>query len=90
MPIWLRSRSIQISCSLVMMDGSLGEDGKTLTSYEYNVDITRRVVEISHACGVSVEGKLGCLGSLETGQTSEADGVGAEGTLDHSQFLTDS
>ena len=72
-----------------MMDGSLGEDGKTPTSYEYNVDVTRRVVEISHACGVSVEGELGCLGSLETGQAGEEDGVGAEGTLDHSQLLTD-
>lgn len=82
-------RSIQLGFSSVMMDGSLGEDGKTPTSYEYNVDVTRRVVEMSHACGVSVEGELGCLGSLETGQAGEEDGVGAEGTLDHSQFLTD-
>ncbi len=72
-----------------MMDGSLGEDGKTPTTYEYNVDVTRRVVEMSHACGVSVEGELGCLGSLETGMAGEEDGVGAEGTLDHSQLLTD-
>jgi fructose-bisphosphate aldolase class II len=72
-----------------MMDGSLGEDGKTPTSYEYNVDVTRRVVEMAHACGVSVEGELGCLGSLETGQAGEEDGIGAEGTLDHSQLLTD-
>ncbi|MFD2111448.1 class II fructose-bisphosphate aldolase [Thiorhodococcus fuscus] len=82
-------RSIQLGFSSVMMDGSLGEDGKTPTSYEYNVDITRRVVEIAHACGVSVEGELGCLGSLETGQAGEEDGIGAEGTLNHSQLLTD-
>ena len=82
-------RSIQLGFSSVMMDGSLGEDGKTPTSYEYNVDITKAVVAISHACGVSVEGELGCLGSLETGQAGEEDGVGAEGKLDHSQLLTD-
>lgn len=82
-------RSIQLGFSSVMMDGSLGEDGKTPTTYEYNVDVTRRTVEMSHACGVSVEGELGCLGSLETGQAGEEDGIGAEGTLDHSQLLTD-
>jgi len=82
-------RSIQLGFSSVMMDGSLGEDGKTPTSYEYNVAITRQVVDIAHACGVSVEGELGCLGSLETGQAGEEDGIGAEGTLDHSQLLTD-
>jgi len=72
-----------------MMDGSLQEDGKTPASYDYNVDVTKTVVAMSHACGVSVEGELGCLGSLETGQAGEEDGVGAEGTLDHSQLLTD-
>ncbi|TBW50771.1 fructose-bisphosphate aldolase class II [Marinobacter halodurans] len=82
-------RSIQLGFSSVMMDGSLGEDGKTPTDYEYNVDVTRRTVEMAHACGVSVEGELGCLGSLETGQAGEEDGIGAEGTLDHSQMLTD-
>ncbi len=82
-------RSIQLGFSSVMMDGSLGEDGKTPTSYEYNVDVTRRVVDMAHACGVSVEGELGCLGSLETGTAGEEDGVGAEGKLDHSQLLTD-
>ncbi|MBP9604723.1 MAG: fructose-bisphosphate aldolase class II, partial [Chromatiaceae bacterium] len=82
-------RSIQLGFSSVMMDGSLGVDGKTPTSYEYNVAITKQVVEIAHACGVSVEGELGCLGSLETGQAGEEDGIGAEGTLDHSQLLTD-
>ncbi|UAW98801.1 fructose-bisphosphate aldolase class II [Halopseudomonas nanhaiensis] len=82
-------RSIQLGFSSVMMDGSLGEDGKTPTSYEYNVDVTRRTVEIAHACGISVEGELGCLGSLETGMAGEEDGIGAEGVLDHSQLLTD-
>jgi len=82
-------RSIQLGFSSVMMDGSLGEDGKTPSSYEYNVDVTRRTVEMAHACGVSVEGELGCLGSLETGQAGEEDGVGAEGILTHDQMLTD-
>ena len=82
-------RSIQLGFSSVMMDGSLGEDGKTPASYEYNVDVTRRTVEMAHACGVSVEGELGCLGSLETGLAGEEDGIGAEGVLDHSQLLTD-
>lgn len=82
-------RSIQLGFSSVMMDGSLGEDGKTPTTYEYNVDVTRRTVEMAHACGVSVEGELGCLGSLETGQAGEEDGIGAEGTLSMDQMLTD-
>ncbi|WP_168015038.1 class II fructose-bisphosphate aldolase [Halomonas salinarum] len=82
-------RSIQLGFSSVMMDGSLGEDGKTPASYDYNVDVTRRTVEMAHACGVSVEGELGCLGSLETGMAGEEDGVGAEGKLDMEQLLTD-
>ncbi|WP_250657012.1 class II fructose-bisphosphate aldolase [Alkalimarinus coralli] len=82
-------RSIQLGFSSVMMDGSLMEDGKTPASYEYNVDVTRRTVDMAHACGVSVEGELGCLGSLETGQAGEEDGVGAEGTLTADQMLTD-
>lgn len=82
-------RSIQLGFSSVMMDGSLKEDGKTPASYDYNVDVTRRVVDMAHACGVSVEGELGCLGSLESGMAGEEDGVGAEGKLDHSQLLTD-
>ncbi|MFT5887394.1 MAG: fructose-bisphosphate aldolase class II [Zhongshania sp.] len=82
-------RSIQLGFSSVMMDGSLREDGKTPAEYDYNVDVTRRVVEMAHACGVSVEGELGCLGSLETGQAGEEDGVGAEGILSHEQMLTD-
>lgn len=82
-------RSIAMGFSSVMMDGSLGEDGKTPTDYAYNVDVTRRTVEMAHACGVSVEGELGCLGSLETGQAGEEDGIGAEGILTHDQMLTD-
>ncbi|GAB2602498.1 class II fructose-bisphosphate aldolase [Nitrincola alkalisediminis] len=82
-------RSIAMGFSSVMMDGSLGPDGKTPTTYEYNVDVTRRTVEMAHACGVSVEGELGCLGSLETGQAGEEDGIGAEGILSHDQMLTD-
>ena len=82
-------RSIQLGFSSVMMDGSLREDGKTPSDYEYNVRVTQQTVAFAHACGVSVEGELGCLGSLETGMAGEEDGVGAEGTLDHSQLLTD-
>ena len=82
-------RSIQLGFSSVMMDGSLEEDGKTPASYEYNVDVTKRAVEMAHSCGVSVEGELGCLGSLETGEAGEEDGVGAEGKLTHDQMLTD-
>ena len=82
-------RSIQLGFTSVMMDGSLEEDGKTPSSYGYNVDVTRRTVEMAHACGVSVEGELGCLGSLETGQAGEEDGVGAEGVLSLEQMLTD-
>ena len=82
-------RSIQLGFSSVMMDGSLREDGKTPADYAYNVAVTRKVVDMAHACGVSVEGELGCLGSLETGQAGEEDGVGAEGSLSHDQLLTD-
>ena len=82
-------RAIQSGFTSVMMDGSLMEDGKTPSSYEYNVEVTRKVVEMAHAGGVSVEGELGCLGSLETGQAGEEDGIGAEGTLSHDQLLTD-
>ncbi len=81
-------RSIQLGFSSVMMDGSLMPDGKTPTSYEYNVDVTRNVVALAHACGVSVEGEIGCLGNLETGLAGEEDGVGAEGVLSHDQMLT--
>ncbi len=81
--------AIDLGFSSVMMDGSLMEDGKTPASFEYNVDVTRRVVEMAHRCGVTVEGELGCLGSLETGMAGEEDGIGAEGVLDHSALLTD-
>jgi len=82
-------RSIQLGFSSVMMDGSLMDDGKTPSSYEYNVDVTRRTVEMAHGCGVSVEGELGCLGSLETGEAGEEDGIGAVGKLTLEQMLTD-
>jgi fructose-bisphosphate aldolase, class II len=82
-------RSMQLGFSSVMMDGSLESDMKTPTSYVYNVEVTSRVAEMAHACGVSVEGELGCLGSLETGLAGKEDGSGAEGRLDHSQLLTD-
>ncbi|MBT4494074.1 MAG: fructose-bisphosphate aldolase class II [Gammaproteobacteria bacterium] len=82
-------RSIQFGFSSVMMDGSLLEDQKTPASYEYNIDVTRRTVDMAHACGVTVEGELGCLGSLETGEAGEEDGVGAEGALSMDQLLTD-
>jgi fructose-bisphosphate aldolase class II len=81
--------SIRSGFTSVMMDGSLREDMKTPSDYDYNVDVTRRVCEMAHAIGVSVEGELGCLGSLETGQAGEEDGVGAEGTLSHDMMLTD-
>jgi fructose-bisphosphate aldolase class II len=82
-------RSIQLGFTSVMMDGSLGADGKTPMNYDYNAQVTAQVVEMSHACGVSVEGELGCLGSLETGEAGEEDGVGAAGKLTHDQMLTD-
>lgn len=82
-------RSIQLGFSSVMMDGSLGEDGKTPTDFDYNVRVTKTVVDMAHACGVSVEGEIGCLGSLETGMAGEEDGVGAEGKLSMDQLLTD-
>ncbi|MFL2841026.1 MAG: class II fructose-bisphosphate aldolase [Pseudohongiellaceae bacterium] len=82
-------RSIQLGFSSVMMDGSLGEDGKTPMDFDYNVDVTALTVKMAHACGVSVEGELGCLGSLESGMAGEEDGHGAEGKLSMDQLLTD-
>jgi fructose-bisphosphate aldolase class II len=82
-------QSIRSGFTSVMMDGSLMEDAKTPASYDYNVDVTRKVCEFSHPIGVSVEGELGCLGSLETGEAGEEDGVGAEGKLSHDMLLTD-
>jgi fructose-bisphosphate aldolase, class II len=81
--------SIRSGFSSVMMDGSLEEDMKTPASYDYNVEVTRKVVEMAHAVGVSVEGELGCLGSLETGHAAEEDGSGASGKLTHDMMLTD-
>ncbi|GCB03963.1 class II fructose-bisphosphate aldolase [Ralstonia sp. SET104] len=81
--------AIDLGFGSVMMDGSLREDGKTPADFDYNVDVTRRVVEMAHKVGVTVEGELGCLGNLETGEAGEEDGIGAEGKLDHSQLLTD-
>ena len=81
-------RSIQLGFSSVMMDGSLGEDGKTPTDFDYNVYVTKTTVDMAHACGVSVEGEIGCLGSLETGMAGEEDGIGAEGKLTMAQMLT--
>ena len=82
-------RSIQLGFSSVMMDGSLGEDGKTPMDFDYNVAVTKTAVAMAHACGVSVEGEIGCLGSLETGMAGEEDGIGAEGVLSMEQMLTD-
>ncbi|MBH1965366.1 MAG: fructose-bisphosphate aldolase class II [Comamonadaceae bacterium] len=73
----------------VMMDGSLRADGKTPADFDYNVDVTRQVVAMAHKLGATVEGELGCLGSLETGEAGEEDGVGAVGKLSHDQMLTD-
>jgi fructose-bisphosphate aldolase class II len=73
----------------VMMDGSLKEDGKSPADYDYNVKVTAEVVKLAHAKGVSVEGELGCLGSLESGEGEKEDGHGAEGKLSHDQLLTD-
>lgn len=82
-------QSLYLGFTSVMMDGSLEEDMKTPSSYEYNVKVTKRVVEMAHACGASVEGELGVLGSLETGMAAEEDGSGAEGKLSMDQLLTD-
>ncbi|MDK2956950.1 MAG: fructose-bisphosphate aldolase, class [Desulfovibrionales bacterium] len=81
--------SIQTGFSSVMMDGSLMPDHKTPSTYEYNVEVSQKVVEMSHACGVSVEAELGVLGSLETGTAGKEDGVGAEGKLTRDMLLTD-
>lgn len=81
--------AIENGFTSVMMDGSLEEDGKTPASYEYNVRVTAEVVKTAHARGVSVEGELGCLGSLESGEGEQEDGHGAVGQLSHDQLLTD-
>ena len=81
--------ALDLGFGSVMMDGSLREDGKTPADFGYNVDVTKQVVAMAHKIGATVEGELGCLGSLETGEAGEEDGVGAVGKLDHSQMLTD-
>ena len=83
------SSAIDNGFTSVMMDGSLEEDGKTPASYEYNAQVTKAVVDMAHPKGVSVEGELGCLGSLETGMGDKEDGHGAEGELSREQLLTD-
>ena len=81
--------AIENNFTSVMMDGSLKEDGKTPADFDYNVRVTKEVVDLAHAKGVSVEGELGCLGSLESGHGEKEDGHGAEGILSHDQLLTD-
>ena len=81
--------AIDLGFSSVMMDGSLQEDGKTIASYEYNMAVTRKVVDMAHALGVTVEGELGCLGSLETMMGDKEDGHGADGAMTREQLLTD-
>src|SRR5438105_3356306 len=81
--------AIKLGFSSVMMDGSLQADGKSIASYDYNVDVTRKVVDMAHKLGVTVEGELGCLGSLETMKGDKEDGHGAEGTMTREQLLTD-
>ncbi len=81
--------AIDLGFSSVMMDGSLEADGKTIASYEYNVQVTREVVALAHKVGVTVEGELGCLGSLETMQGDKEDGHGTDATMTMDQLLTD-
>ena len=81
--------AIKSGFTSVMMDGSLMEDGKSVASYEYNVEVSKKVVEFSHAIGVTVEAELGVLGSLETMMGDKEDGHGAEGTMTREQLLTD-
>ncbi|MDP3618097.1 MAG: class II fructose-bisphosphate aldolase [Rhodoferax sp.] len=81
--------AINLGFSSVMMDGSLMADGKTIASYDYNVEVTRKVVAMAHATGVTVEGELGCLGSLETMKGDKEDGHGTEATMTREQMLTD-
>jgi fructose-bisphosphate aldolase class II len=81
--------AIDLGFSSVMMDGSLEADGKTIASYEYNVDVTKKVVDMAHKLGVTVEGELGCLGSLETMKGDKEDGHGTDATMTREQLLTD-
>ena len=81
--------AIKLGFTSVMMDGSLQADGKSIASYDYNLDVTRKVVDMAHSIGVTVEGELGCLGSLETMMGDKEDGHGAEGTMTREMLLTD-
>ena len=81
--------AINLGFSSVMMDGSLMADGKTIASYDYNVEVTRKVVDMAHATGITVEGELGCLGSLETMKGDKEDGHGTDATMTMDQLLTD-
>jgi len=81
--------AIELGFSSVMMDGSLEADGKSIASYDYNVEVTRKVVDMAHRLGVTVEGELGCLGSLETMRGDKEDGHGTESTMTREQLLTD-
>ncbi|MEZ5606540.1 MAG: class II fructose-bisphosphate aldolase [Burkholderiaceae bacterium] len=81
--------ALKLGFGSVMMDGSLKEDGKTPADFDYNVSVTQQVVAMAHGVGATVEGELGCLGSLETGEAGEEDGIGAAGKLSHDQLLTD-
>ena len=81
--------AIDLGFSSVMMDGSLQADGKSIATYEYNIDVTKKVVTMAHGLGITVEGELGCLGSLETMKGDKEDGHGAEGTMTREQLLTD-
>ena len=81
--------AIKLGFSSVMMDGSLMADGKTIADYDYNIDVTRKVVEMAHRIGVTVEGELGCLGSLETMKGDKEDGHGTDSTMTREQLLTD-
>jgi fructose-bisphosphate aldolase class II len=81
--------AIKLGFTSVMMDGSLQADGKSIADYDYNLDVTRKVVDMAHAKGVTVEGELGCLGSLETMRGDKEDGHGAEGTMTREMLLTD-
>ncbi len=83
------SSAIKLGFTSVMMDGSLLADGKSIASYDYNLDVTRKVVDMAHRVGVTVEGELGCLGSLETMKGDKEDGHGAEGTMTREMLLTD-
>jgi fructose-bisphosphate aldolase class II len=82
-------QAMRLGFSSVMMDGSLQADGKSIASYDYNIGVTQKVVEMAHAIGVTVEGELGCLGSLETMKGDKEDGHGAEGTMTREMLLTD-